>query len=149
MSHYSRRTLVRGVAWSVPVVAVAAHAPAFAASGDPISGIISGGKCPGNSVPAARDAIVITFQALTAADAAAVAAGTITSLVVNGVDQEVLKVTAEGTLVYVVSKDRGNSSQSTGQVVIDYTVAGQDFTGTFSYLVSPPTKQLCDRLTAS
>lgn len=32
MSHYSRRTLVRGVAWSVPVVAVAAQAPAFATS---------------------------------------------------------------------------------------------------------------------
>lgn len=34
MSHYSRRTLVRGAAWSIPVVAVAAHAPAFAASHD-------------------------------------------------------------------------------------------------------------------
>lgn len=32
MSDFSRRTLVRGVAWSVPVVAVAAHAPAFAVS---------------------------------------------------------------------------------------------------------------------
>lgn len=32
MSDFSRRTLVRGVAWSVPVVAVAANAPAFAGS---------------------------------------------------------------------------------------------------------------------
>ena len=31
-SHVSRRTLVRGAAWSVPVVSVAAVAPAFAAS---------------------------------------------------------------------------------------------------------------------
>jgi hypothetical protein len=34
VSQYNRRTLVRGVAWSIPVVAVAAQAPAFAASSD-------------------------------------------------------------------------------------------------------------------
>lgn len=34
MSQFNRRTLVRGAAWSIPVVAVAAHAPAFAASSD-------------------------------------------------------------------------------------------------------------------
>ena len=34
MSQYSRRTLVRGAAWSIPVIAVAAQAPAFAASHD-------------------------------------------------------------------------------------------------------------------
>lgn len=32
VSQFSRRTLVHGAAWSIPVVAVAAHAPAFAAS---------------------------------------------------------------------------------------------------------------------
>ena len=32
MSEYSRRTVVRGAAWSVPVIAVAANAPAFAVS---------------------------------------------------------------------------------------------------------------------
>ncbi len=35
MPEYNRRTIVRGAAWSIPVVAVAAHAPAFAASTDP------------------------------------------------------------------------------------------------------------------
>ena len=34
MSQYNRRTLVRGAAWSIPVVAIAGHAPAFAASHD-------------------------------------------------------------------------------------------------------------------
>lgn len=34
MSQYNRRTIVRGAAWSIPVVAVAANAPAFAASTD-------------------------------------------------------------------------------------------------------------------
>lgn len=32
MSQYNRRTVVRGAAWTVPVVAVASTAPAFAAS---------------------------------------------------------------------------------------------------------------------
>ena len=34
VSQFNRRTLVRGAAWSIPVVAVAAHAPAFATSTD-------------------------------------------------------------------------------------------------------------------
>ncbi|GAA5119782.1 hypothetical protein GCM10023339_34110 [Alloalcanivorax gelatiniphagus] len=34
MSQYNRRTIVRGAAWSIPVVAVATQAPAFAASTD-------------------------------------------------------------------------------------------------------------------
>ena len=42
MSQYNRRTLVRGAAWSIPVVAVAANAPAFAASQDaPVAGGIT------------------------------------------------------------------------------------------------------------
>lgn len=38
MTGMDRRTIVRGVAWSVPVVAVATAAPAFAASGFACSG---------------------------------------------------------------------------------------------------------------
>jgi hypothetical protein len=34
VSEFSRRTVVRGAAWSIPVVAIAANAPAFAASTD-------------------------------------------------------------------------------------------------------------------
>ena len=42
MSEFNRRTLVRGAAWSIPVVAVAAQAPAFAASTDaPAPGAMS------------------------------------------------------------------------------------------------------------
>ena len=35
MSDFSRRTVVRGTAWTVPVIAIAAQAPAFAASNVP------------------------------------------------------------------------------------------------------------------
>ncbi|SOC51728.1 hypothetical protein [Ornithinimicrobium cerasi] len=46
----TRRTLVKGAAWSVPVVAVAGAAPAFAASGGPPSVVVGGAcKLPGNS----------------------------------------------------------------------------------------------------
>ena len=57
MSEFNRRTLVRGAAWSIPVVAIAAHAPAFAASTDaPTPGSLmmdcrtngqGGGNCQG------------------------------------------------------------------------------------------------------
>lgn len=52
MSQYNRRTVVRGAAWSVPVVAVVAQAPAFAASTDvpvvPGAGSFSVCKRPGD-----------------------------------------------------------------------------------------------------
>lgn len=46
----TRRTLVKGAAWSVPVVAMAGAAPAFAASGNPPTVAVGGAcKLPGNS----------------------------------------------------------------------------------------------------
>jgi hypothetical protein len=60
MSQFNRRTLVRGAAWSIPVVAIAAHAPAFATSTEaPTPGGIAmscrttgngGGDCQGYRV---------------------------------------------------------------------------------------------------
>ena len=46
MSNYSRRTVVRGAAWSVPVIAIAAPIPAFATSHEPPPPNIDfGGAC--------------------------------------------------------------------------------------------------------
>ena len=46
MSDFSRRTVVRGTAWTVPVIAIAAQAPAFAASNVPPPPVIDfGGAC--------------------------------------------------------------------------------------------------------
>lgn len=45
--HVSRRALTRGVAWTMPVVAVGVAAPAFAASGSALSATITGCRCPG------------------------------------------------------------------------------------------------------
>ncbi len=48
--HVSRRTLARGAAWTVPVVAVSVVAPAYAASAGSDPQLIAGGscKCPGS-----------------------------------------------------------------------------------------------------
>lgn len=46
MSDFSRRTVVRGATWTVPVIAIAAQAPAFAASNVPPPPVINfGGAC--------------------------------------------------------------------------------------------------------
>jgi hypothetical protein len=49
----SRRTVTRGVAWSLPVVAVGIAAPAFAVSGPaPVAADAQGScKCPGGNAP--------------------------------------------------------------------------------------------------
>lgn len=49
-SHLSRRTIAKGLAWTVPAVAVASAAPAMASSGPAPSFSIGGAvKAPGNS----------------------------------------------------------------------------------------------------
>jgi hypothetical protein len=46
----SRRTVTKAMAWAVPVIAIAAPVPAFAASGGPPSGVFGGAcKLSGNS----------------------------------------------------------------------------------------------------
>lgn len=50
-SHASRRTVVQGLAWTVPVVAVATSAPAFAASCETFTFGAGSCKCPGQSTP--------------------------------------------------------------------------------------------------
>lgn len=46
----SRRTVTKAMAWAVPVVAIAAPVPAFAASGGPPTGVFNGAcKLPGNA----------------------------------------------------------------------------------------------------
>lgn len=59
---FSRRTLTRGMAWSVPVVAVAAHAPAFAVSRTPPTAVFVGAcKYPGNSCRRAPKGYAFAF----------------------------------------------------------------------------------------
>lgn len=62
-THFSRRTLTRGVAWSVPVVATVAHAPAFAVSRvRPRAVFVGACKFPGNSCKKANKGYAFAFQ---------------------------------------------------------------------------------------
>lgn len=59
----SRRTLVKGAAWSVPVVAVAGAAPAHAASpGQVILTQVAACKSPGNSCKTFKKGYIFTFN---------------------------------------------------------------------------------------
>lgn len=59
----SRRTLVKGAAWSVPVVAVAGAAPAHAASpGQVILTQVGACKSPGNSCRSFAKGYIFTFN---------------------------------------------------------------------------------------
>lgn len=49
MANYTRRTVVRGAAWTVPVIAVAAPIPAFATSHEPPPPVIDFGGACGNT----------------------------------------------------------------------------------------------------
>ena len=74
----TRRTLVRGAAWSVPVVAVAATAPAFAASpcSDRYSYLLNWGATPytranarnGSATVASADSTAVTVTFLSTLD---------------------------------------------------------------------------------
>lgn len=96
MSDFSRRTIVRGAAWSVPVIAMAAPVPVFAASFPPviISGFTDAYKCPGQSAGGNENEFTYIFEFT--ADGT-VTADQIAGLVVtiNGVEFSVKYVNTE------------------------------------------------------
>jgi hypothetical protein len=119
MSDFSRRTIVRGTAWSVPVVAIAAHAPAFAASAPPITlSYVEAIKCSGNSDPDDPKTYVFVFTADSAPAQGSVSATTVT---INNKVFVVEKVVISGTTIYVQSVPSKNSATGTGTLTISYT----------------------------
>ncbi len=133
-THLSRRTLVRGAAWSVPVVSVVAAAPAFAASIQPPNfGLLMSGKLPGKStdvdfgyqftVPFTGDASMITNIVLVLNDQQY----PVSCLMTNG---SVLAFQVRGT----------NSADGAGTGVINYEFNGQPMTATFDYDGTKPFK---------
>lgn len=150
MSHPApaRRAVVRGAAWTIPVVATMATAPAFASSADPITGFIEALKCPGNSTPGVRDAVVVAFRTRSEADAQTLAglpldAWTITG---NGTTWDVKRVTLLGGVIYVVTVPRGNSANAAGSLSVDYTINGQAFSASFTYGGTSPDHDICGRV---
>lgn len=145
MSDFSRRSLVRGVAWTVPVVAVAANAPAFAASYPPVKlTFIGGEKCPGNSTSYNPKTYIFQFEADYAPAPGSVTAAVIT---VNGVVFTVERVTIIGTRIYFVTESSGNSANASGEGTFDYTSGMPPVTqtATFTYAGTPPAQSVCAR----
>lgn len=145
MSDFSRRTLVRGVAWSVPVVAVAANAPAFAASFPPVKLTFVGGeKCPGNSAGTNFNNKTYIFQ-FTADYAPAPGSITASTVTVNTDVFDVKRITIVGTTIYFITESSGNSANASGQGSFTYTSGMPAVTqnATFTYSNTPPAQQAC------
>ena len=151
MSNYSRRTVVRGAAWSVPVIAIAAPIPAFAASYPPviITGYTDAYKCPGQSSGGNNNSYTYIFEFT--------ANGTVTSdqiagltVVINGQTftvRYVNTVTSGGTTtLYVVTQASTNSADGTGTLSFTYQSGDPVQTvtaGPFPYNGTHPNQQLC------
>ncbi len=76
MANYTRRTVVRGAAWTVPVIAIGAPVPAFATSHEPPPPSFdfdNGYKNPGNSctsscIPKQSYGVPVTVQNMSGED---------------------------------------------------------------------------------
>lgn len=139
----TRRTLTRNLVWTVPVVAVAAHAPAFAASTVVIvpGSTVEVTKCPGQSDKTDPWTYIATFTTTGVASNV-----TVSSFTVNGVAFEVERVVIEGNTFHVVTKPSVNSADADGTGVITYNAGGGTQTFSFAYNGSHPNQQLCKRI---
>jgi hypothetical protein len=127
----SRRTLARGAAWTVPVVAIAVAAPAFAASPSyvPTLTLMAGCRCGVGGGPVKTNRIDVTFTN-TSGDTFAV---TNPDVIIIGVDaaNELLQVTPAQTntvptgiktLKYTFTRGNNPSSDT---VTFKYTITNQ------------------------
>ena len=127
----SRRTLARGAAWTVPVVAIAVAAPAFAASPTytPTLTLMAGCRCGVGGGPVKPYRIDVTFTN-TGGDTFAV---TNPDVIITGVDatNELLQVTPAQTntlptgikkLTYTFTRGNNPSSDT---VTFEYTITNQ------------------------
>ena len=158
MSTYSRRTVVRGAAWSVPVIAIAAPIPAFAASYPPviISGYTEAAKCPGRSAGGNDNEFtyIFTFTTTTpnvTADMFTIGGSVVT---VNGVTFQVkeIKTVSDGnggTTIYVITVPGTNSADGTGSLSFSYysgDPAQYVTAGPFPYDGTHPNQNLCKNI---
>lgn len=128
----TRRTVVRGAAWTAPIVAVAVAAPAFAASvtipPPVIDGAVVGGKCPGQStdfpygfvIPVKLTSPVQTFA--------------VTNVIYNGdtVDACTAPASSVPTDLWAVSWNSTSSANGVGSGTFAYS-------GTYDNGVNPNT----------
>ena len=122
----NRRTVVRGAAWSIPVVAVAANAPAFAASTDaprPTATVCketAGSKCYRFfftfSAPSYDWDIVLTSLVMTNSTT-----GPAGEELIGQTSPKTFTVTTTGANVFQVQACTTGNLASSGDVVLKYT----------------------------
>ena len=155
MSNYSRRTVVRGAAWSVPVIAIAAPIPAFAASYPPvvISGYTEAAKCPGQSAGGNSNEFTYIFTFTTTTPNVTPEMFTVGGSVVtvNGTVFQVkqIKTVSDGnggTIIYVITVPGTNSADGAGSLTFTYQSGDPVQTvvaGPFPYDGTHPNQSLC------
>lgn len=128
-----RRTVVRGAAWSVPVVAIAATAPAYAASWTPPPDTGNVGACKESGKPRKfKYRFTLPFTGT-------LSSISILSVSLNGTNRPVTDIEANGTnLVFKVSST--NSADASGDGVIVFTLNNQTYTEVFEYNGTRPCK---------
>jgi hypothetical protein len=123
-----RRTIAKGAAWTVPVVSLAAAAPAYAAS-EPVTVVPCGVACkhPGN---ANSKTYHFTFCFSTNSE---LVGGVVhlDGMTVNGVRRSVSPTTVSvspgaGDCYYVDASGFGNSANGMGTLSYHYTVVGDE-----------------------
>lgn len=141
MTDFTRRTIVQGTAWTIPVIAVASTAPAFAASAPPIVlTYVDAVKCPGSGKNDKQYLFHFKADSQPAQDSIDVL-----FLTINGVDVPTDLVVIRGTDVYVRSTSQDNSADASGKIKISYTSGLPAVTKTleFDYDGTHPDNALC------
>jgi hypothetical protein len=126
----TRRSVVRGAAWTAPLVAVAVAAPAYAASVQPpeIKSGATGGKCPGQSTDF-EWGFIVPLETTGPVDTL-----TVSNVVYNGqqlVPGEFCVSKASDTL-FVISFDSTSSANGVGGGSFNYTLTYNNGTQTVS-----------------
>lgn len=141
----NRRSVVRGIAWTTPVIALAAAAPAFAASFPPINiSYIGATKCPGRSAQGNNNSFTYIFE-FVADSVPAVGSVSASNVTVNGVVFAVKDVVESGTTIYVITVESENSADADGSGSITYTSGSPAVSKTvpFTYNGTRPDQELC------
>ncbi len=150
MSELNRRTLVRGAAWSIPVVAIAAQAPAFAASTDPprpsatACKETAGSKCYRFflTFPTPTYDWTITLTSLNMKNSTTPATG---EELIARTTPKTFPVTTSGPNVVQIQACTTGNLASSGDVVLKYTaartgMAGENVTVTYAFPSIDPCK---------
>jgi hypothetical protein len=122
-----RRNVVRGAAWTIPVVAISATAPAFATSPTPPNF----GKLTACKIPGASGDLTKGYK-FTVPYNGTLDQVTNLSLTLNGASKTTECLSADGSNLtfYVVSS---SSADGSGTGTVQFTFGGQLYTQSFTY----------------